>query len=844
MNKIMTMGTAINMYGKSDTISASWQDGMVCGNGRIGVVCWGSPYDERYVFQNMDFLVPSDEPRSVPPEVSAELEEARQAVLHCDDTWDVHGRSRTYMYCFQPGGRLHIRLRQERLDHYAQWMDYGSGEISTVYGDKHGTWRRRTFTSREDDIVITKVEKSDRGALINVSLDIDDLSEIPRFGIRKHGTGPEIGIKYYKFTDVQQGYMGLIAHYPEFEESELSGSGYLVFTRVLAEGGRTETVGSNGYKIIDAEEVVLLTKTCCLPQLGKMEAFSKARIPEYSKEAAAFLEEIVKKYSDEKGKFCYQKALAPHKSRHKKMFDTVKFFLGDDAEAESEEEVCNEELLQEQKKTETLRNDLVMRLYALGRYAQISCAGYSVPRLCGLWTGEWNPGWRGAYTMDANVNIQVSGMNTGNIYEAGIGYLYFVLRQLSDWEENAEKIYGMKNAIQIPVNTDGNRAMIVEYDKAYPFQYWNAGASWMMQPVFEFWQCFGNRKIPLEGRLQHIFQKESLDLEREILRPLLLKTMNFWMQLCTPEYYVDVNGNACYRKGKRKLEEGEKYLIVPSYSPENHPRGYDSTITANASMDIAAAKDCMYMVMAVEEKMQCADSEDIVNRCKKFLSELPGYLFDNSGALCEWALNCYQDNNEHRHISHLYCAWPAYETQKDEKLRLACVQAVANRNLKNIGKDDTASHGWIHKALVCARLKDGTGAASILRHLFHSDIFYGSLMTDHNTDRSKGVYCTDTIIGLVGVINEMLVYSDMEQIEFLPAIAPEWTKGRICGLRTRCHVLIQRLTWDVDRKEISAQIVSDVNQEITFSCRYLAENRNNPQQVKLCKGENAVICFH
>ena len=122
MNKIMTMGTAINMYGKSDTISASWQDGMVCGNGRIGVVCWGSPYDERYVFQNMDFLVPSDEPRSVPPEVSAELEEARQAVLHCDDTWDVHGRSRTYMYCFHPGGRLHIRLRQERLDHYAQWM--------------------------------------------------------------------------------------------------------------------------------------------------------------------------------------------------------------------------------------------------------------------------------------------------------------------------------------------------------------------------------------------------------------------------------------------------------------------------------------------------------------------------------------------------------------------------------------------------------------------------------------------------------------------------------------------------------------------------------------------------
>lgn len=35
---------------------------------------------------------------------------------------------------------------------------------------------------------------------------------------------------------------------------------------------------------------------------------------------------------------------------------------------------------------------------------------------------------------------------------------------------------------------------------------------------------------------------------------------------------------------------GEKYLIIPSFSPENKPLGYKSAITANASMDIAAAK--------------------------------------------------------------------------------------------------------------------------------------------------------------------------------------------------------------------------------------------------------------
>ncbi len=58
---------------------------------------------------------------------------------------------------------------------------------------------------------------------------------------------------------------------------------------------------------------------------------------------------------------------------------------------------------------------IVERAYNQGRYVQICCAGNSAPRLCGLWTGEWNPGWSGAFTMDANVNLQVSGMNTGNV---------------------------------------------------------------------------------------------------------------------------------------------------------------------------------------------------------------------------------------------------------------------------------------------------------------------------------------------------------------------------------------------------------------------------------------------
>ena len=56
--------------------------------------------------------------------------------------------------------------------------------------------------------------------------------------------------------------------------------------------------------------------------------------------------------------------------------------------------------------------------------------------------------------MDANVNLQSAGMNTGNMYDAGESYIKFVLKQIPDWEENAAKTYGMTDAIQVPVNTE------------------------------------------------------------------------------------------------------------------------------------------------------------------------------------------------------------------------------------------------------------------------------------------------------------------------------------------------------------------------------------------------------
>ncbi len=524
---------------------------------------------------------------------------------------------------------------------------------------------------------------------------------------------------------------------------------------------------------------------------------------------------VAVKYMDTSANFDYDAALEPHTDIHMAEFNAVRFTLTGDEDFKS---ANNPALIKVQKESKTKINHAFMeQVYNQGRYALICCSGSSAPRLYGMWTGEWNPGWRSIYTLDTNVNLQVSPMNTGHFTQAQLGYITFFLRNTPDFEYNARMSYNMHDALQVSVNSDIDRAMQVEYDNDYPFQYWNAGASWCLLPIFEYWQCYGNQHIPINDRMRihelkpilhvrdggltdeefgQLIGKGYLDLEKDILLPLLTKQANFWEQICTPEYYTDASGRACYEEGRAALQPGEKYMIIPAYSPENHPIGYNSTITANATMDIAAARDGLYMVIAMENAVKRDGYEAAIAKWEALLELLPDYTLDQDGALREWAMKEYTENNNHRHLSHLYPAWPAYETQNNPELAKAARKAIANRDQYNT-EDATAGHGWMHKALVYARLKNGDGVAASLLPMMTDAGYYTSLMTDHDTNRRCNSYCTDTLFGSVGTVNEALLYSNTGEIEVLPALPSDWTSGSIQGLMARTRVEVKELSWDL-----------------------------------------------
>ena len=802
-----------------------WRQGMVSGNGMQGFITSGDPYSDTYIYQNMHFIIPNDNPRDCPVTFD-ELETVKQAIVKGEDI--VDDASYDDVYTYHPGAQMRITMDADRANDYVRYTDYETGQVGVHYSDKNGVWDRKAFTSMADGAVITQITSSSTGSKVNMTLSVDDISTIAKFG-----DGSETGIRYKKIVSDSADYITMVAHYPSFENSELKDGGYATLTYVVTVGGSKEKVvldtineeeqyvgdGNQAVKISDADAVYLVTVSDRTHEMGSIDDFASQQSYGLVDEIYETAKAVADKYSSN-GTFDYDAALQNHLDIYQPQFDAVTIELGDENTNQS-----NEALLKEQRGEDELNSELMERAYYSGRYAYLCCAGYSTSRLYGMWTGEWNASWGSKYTMDANVNLQTSSMNTGNISSAPVGYAYFILRQLPDWEENAYATHGFTDAIQAPVNTDGDKAVITETCYPYPFRYWNAGTSWMIQPLYETLKTYGNINIPLsdefsleavssvldldDEKIAQINEQGYLKLEEDILYPMLIKSVNYWEQMFSPDYYTSADGTIHYEEGKTELADDEAYCILPSYSPENNPSNYPSPSTANCAIDISACKNNIEMLLYVVKDV--APDTD-TSKWEYMYEKVPPYLYDETGALKEWATTSFEENNEHRHLSHLYGVWPLFEAQDNEKFVNACEQAIANRESEN-----EASHALVHRSLIAARLKDRDSLTEALTSLMNHKIHYDSLMTNHDYDRGSG-YCTDFAIGYLGIVNESLVFSNTGDIEILPALPNTgFDKGKITGIKTRTRATVDSLEWDVSKKTATVEITSDIDQTIELS---------------------------
>ena len=865
--------STIHNTGSDGKSNSNWRHALATANGELGVLESGDPDEDVFIYQNTKMIMDGEQIRTV-PDIADSLDQQRknsvtrenvdfwqgEVKAYNEETYGVSNHLSANTRPLHPGAQLRIKnndYTSANKSNYNRYTNFETGEIGAQWKDAAGNqWNRRTFASREDDVIVTVIEAPE-GEDLNVTLNIDNMLEM---GIDKE-IGKQVQTTVIPTTNEfvekdENGYhIGQVGKYgvmyiggkEENGECEYARGGYATAIRLLADPGATFTKGSYTRDIIVNEyfgsmgtlkdqtsDNLTVTGTNRLIMVSKVDNAKTGLqdISEVKTELYASLlqdvDRVINTYTiaDE---FSYDAALAPHAKTHGDLFRNVELNLCTTEEELADRELVNEDLIAKQSKDPEINKAFLERLYYNGRYASICSSGYATARLGGVWTGNWIPQWNADYTLDANVNLQVSGMNIGNLPAVGKAYIDFTLRHVADWEKNAKNLYGIEDAIMAPPRVDGSgNGEAFHMMGNYPFAYWNAGADWLLIPIYEYYQCYGNQKISVGKdidieRLSSVLdldeedkariKADGFDLLYDILQPLTQKLMNFWKGYVSDEFYVDSERNIHLQDGTTIEDGGEdaEYLFTPGYSPENVPNKNavinHMTLAANTAMDIAAARDSVQMAGAIAIATGDQDAQSKIQEWNAMQEKFPSYLYESDGVLKEWALEQFEEQYNHRHVSHAYGAWPAYEAQNNKELRDGLRKAMDMRYKYNL-TDNAKAHGHMHNALTEARLKRTNRYEESLYTLVNSGYQYNNLLTSHNKGRSSA-FCTDNAIGLTGAVLEGLVYSNTGEIELLPTLIGSWKQGNVSGLMTRTNAELTDMAWDLPNKKVTVEINSN-----------------------------------
>lgn len=770
---------------KSSKPAARWEDALISGNGVMGILVFGDIENEKMIFNHEFCYEPIGTENIEPPKIAKYMPEVKRLML-AGNYREAHDYS--------------VKMGQQEGFQNILWTDPYHPALQmkisqSAVGEKLDYFRGVDFETGEVHVSWTDdygshSRKSFVSRPDNVIVQKLTSDSLINCLIEISDLIDTTKLRRNQIPDdlhIETPRVDVTDNWITFRQGySLVNRGYESGTLLVLKGGTSEVQGTQ-IKIMDAKEVLLLTR------INYLEDFSNSKLESTKAELEAF-------------DFDYESLLNRHAAIHGEIFKRVKFELSSGKVKTSEEFIA-----QQKENADTLDPAFLQAMFNMGRYTLISSSGKNPPNLMGIWNGDWRPAWSGDFTLDANINLQIAAANLGNTREAIDSYMNLLERIVPDWETNAKNIYGV-NGYFGGIRTSGRRGLHTHFGKNFPGHFWVSASEWLLLPCYEYYQVSGD-----------------MDFLQNRLLPMMKKTVLFYEEFLTEQ---GENGN---------------YIFVPSYSPENKPansRGTGATI--NATMDIAAAKEAITNLITVCKELKIED--DHIPRWEAMLNNMPPYLINEGGALKEWASYKLEDFNAHRHVSHLYPAWPGLEINPEETPELfeAAKKAALDR-----GRGNGSAHGLAHMALIGSRLKMDDLVYGNLLFMLKNDYIYRSLFTSHNPGI---IYNSDMLNSLPAVVMEMLVYSRPGVIELLPACSSRLKSGKIGGVKCRTQATVENLEWNFEERKILAVISSNKDQSVelmyrkgiqSYKCsKSSARKSENTLIIDFKKGESAEIEIH
>jgi hypothetical protein len=465
-------------------------------------------------------------------------------------------------------------------------------------------------------------------------------------------------------------------------------------------------------------------------------------------------------------KLNYDSIVNDHKKDHQKKYSQTSLELVDN----SERLRSVDDILKELNETKEVPLVLYEKMYDSSRYILHASTGKALPNLQGIWSGDFSPAWSGDYTLDTNVQLAISSLNSLGLHENMEGFFSRIEEYLPDFEENAKKYYNARGYL-VPVHAS-TTAKHVHWNSEWPLVFWLAGSGWLAHFFQEYFEYTNDLNFLIEKAI-----------------PFYENTLLFF------EDFIQM--------------ENEQAIIRPSYSAENG-------MGDNATMDVAVIKETIKNLI---------NAYDLTNRIipdkyKELYKLLPQYAINEEGSLKEWIDPKKEENYSHRHFSQFYPIFQSKEiTKKDKELWQAAHTAFEHKMsswVLNPDSVNSSSHGRIHAAMCAIALERPTEVELSIEMLLKNRAMYDTLVTSHYNNQE--VFNIDANGALPKIYHDALLYTEKKYEFTLMKAVPKWLeKGIISGIYLAGQIKIKEMNWDLSEGEVKMTCVSVADCRILIS---------------------------